>query len=246
MTAVALPPQWDLTVSIWRPSATSRFLREHGSGYGETHQSRTNQHFSSLAQNWHEECKGWDVAAFKHGHHIASPVLSPCVPQTLRFSAPKTPRFQCRGGDAKIPTQSFRWSFRMISPIPFRVLFFAMTMTALTSCSNSSDDNPVTTAPVDDKKVSFVSHIKPIFQSNGCLNCHGSKGSLNLETVAGVLRGGDNGPAVVAGDADKSNLIRKISSTPPFGDRMPVNGSSVKDHDVELLRTWILQGAKDN
>lgn len=134
----------------------------------------------------------------------------------------------------------------MISPIPFRLLLIAFGLTLVSSCSSTSDDNPVTSAPVDDKKVSFVSHIKPIFQSNGCINCHGNKGSLNLETVAGVLRGGDNGTAVVAGDADRSLLIRKISASPPFGSRMPVNGTAVKDRDVELLRTWILQGAKDN
>jgi hypothetical protein len=134
----------------------------------------------------------------------------------------------------------------MIAPIPFRSLLIACSLTLLSSCSSTSDDNPVTTVPVDDKKVSFASHIKPLFESYGCINCHGNKGGLNLETVAGVLRGGDNGTAVIAGDADRSLLIRKISASPPFGSRMPVNGTEVKDRDVELLRTWILQGAKDN
>ena len=126
------------------------------------------------------------------------------------------------------------------------VFLSAMAIAALASCSSKSDDNPVGTTVVDDKNVSFRSTIKPIFQSNGCLNCHGSNGGLDLETAAGVLSGGDHGPAVVPGDADRSTLIRKVSSSPPFGDRMPVDGPHVKDHDVELLRAWILQGAKDN
>ena len=133
----------------------------------------------------------------------------------------------------------------MIWPMPFRTMFLTITLTALPSCFNPVDSKPVTSGR-GDQIVSFAAHIRPVFQSNGCLTCHGNKSNLNLESVAAIRRGGDAGPAVVAGDADNSNLIRKISATPPFGARMPNNGNPVNDRDSELLRKWIQQGAKDN
>lgn len=129
--------------------------------------------------------------------------------------------------------------------IPTRLCVFVLAAMVASSCSNSTSDNPVTPAP-EDKKVSFAGDIKPILQANGCLNCHGDRGGLSLATVEAIMKGGDHGPAVIPGNAASSNLLTKISATPPFGARMPFNGTPVKDRDVELLTTWVNQGAKDN
>jgi hypothetical protein len=69
---------------------------------------------------------------------------------------------------------------------------------------------------------------------------------LFVNSVAQLLRGGDHGPAVVAGKADTSNLVRKLSSTPPFGDRMPQGGPYLPDSTLQVIKLWINQGAKDN
>jgi hypothetical protein len=129
--------------------------------------------------------------------------------------------------------------------IPMRLCVFVLAAMAASSCSDSKSDNPVTPA-TEDKKVSFAGDITPIFQANGCVNCHGDRGGLSLATVESILKGGDHGPAVIPGNAASSTMLKKISATPPFGARMPFNGTPVKDKDVELLTTWVNQGAKNN
>lgn len=95
-------------------------------------------------------------------------------------------------------------------------------------------------------ELSFRTDILPIFQRHGCLSCHGGTNSLFVGTVPQLLTGGLNGPAVTPGNADASLIIRKTSTTPPFGDRMPLGGAYLPDSTIQVLRTWISQGAKDN
>jgi hypothetical protein len=119
----------------------------------------------------------------------------------------------------------------------------------IASCSDigtqpMSDKRPPPPPPSQD--VSFQQQIKPIFQANGCLSCHGGSGGLFVATVAQLLQGGDHGPAIVPGNADASNIIKKLSPNPPFGDRMPFGGAYLPDSTIQVIRTWINQGAKDN
>ncbi len=106
---------------------------------------------------------------------------------------------------------------------------------------------PVTPPPVlKVDSVSFSRDVRPICQRYGCLSCHGGSGGLFLGTVAQMLQGGDHGPAVVPGNADASNIIKKLSPNPPFGDRMPQGGPYLPDSTLQVIRNWINQGAKDN
>ena len=95
-------------------------------------------------------------------------------------------------------------------------------------------------------EISFRSDVLPIFQRHGCLSCHGGTNNLFVGTVPQLLAGGLNGPAVTPGNANESLIIRKTSTTPPFGDRMPQGGPYLPDSTTQVLRTWINQGAKDN
>jgi hypothetical protein len=63
------------------------------------------------------------------------------------------------------------------------------------------------------------------------------KGNLKLETVESILKGGDQGPAVVPGDTENSFLLRAVRyqvedfQMPPSG-RLP-------DSDVALIEKWV-------
>jgi hypothetical protein len=48
------------------------------------------------------------------------------------------------------------------------------------------------------------------------------------------------------GDPDKSFLITKVEGPPPLGEgsQMPLTGSALSADEVQLIRNWILQGAK--
>ena len=77
-----------------------------------------------------------------------------------------------------------------------------------------------------------------------CTECHGPDGSeshLRLDSRTGILRGGDFGPAAVAGKADASELIRRVKTTNPE-QRMPPEGERLTADDVAALAAWIDAG----
>ena len=55
--------------------------------------------------------------------------------------------------------------------------------------------------------------IKPVnarILQESCLKCHGAaqrKGGLSLRSLAAMLEGGDNGPALVKGNLDESLIV---------------------------------------
>jgi hypothetical protein len=110
----------------------------------------------------------------------------------------------------------------------------------------ASTDTSSTTDTAVTQPVSFRSDVTPIFNRYGCTSCHGGSGGLIVQSVAQLLRGGDHGPAIVAGNAEASILAKKLSSAPPFGDRMPQGGPYLPDSTQSVIRAWINQGANDN
>ncbi|HEV3116681.1 MAG TPA: PSD1 and planctomycete cytochrome C domain-containing protein [Gemmataceae bacterium] len=88
----------------------------------------------------------------------------------------------------------------------------------------------------------FVTKIAPVLQER-CLRCHNaqkSRGGLDLSTRAGVLKGGDDGPAVVPGAAQKSLLVRQISGPEP---KMPKQGARLTSEEIANIKQWIDRGA---
>jgi hypothetical protein len=68
-------------------------------------------------------------------------------------------------------------------------------------------------APAETKDVSFVKDIRPLFEG-ACFRCHGgerARGGVHLDTLEGVLQGGENGKIVVAGKSHESPLVIAIS-----------------------------------
>ncbi len=94
--------------------------------------------------------------------------------------------------------------------------------------------------------ISFMDDIIPIFTQHGCIACHGGEAGLHVSTVEGLLEGGDNGPAIVPGEAENSLLIQKLSPNPPFGDRMPQGAPPVPESQQNTIKQWINEGAEDN
>ncbi|MDG2122984.1 MAG: hypothetical protein P8J87_04760, partial [Verrucomicrobiales bacterium] len=66
----------------------------------------------------------------------------------------------------------------------------------------------------DDGVVFFETKVRPIFVEH-CYGCHRSgaeklKAELRLDSAAGILKGGESGAVIVAGEPDKSLLIRAV------------------------------------
>ena len=129
-----------------------------------------------------------------------------------------------------------------------RTLFYLIIVIAFSAgCKDSPSDPNNDPGPGNGpENVSYATQVRPILQQHGCIGCHGGTNNLFVDSVAGLLQGGLNGPAVVPGDADASLIIRKMSPNPPFGDRMPFGGSPVPQNQINVIRTWINEGAEDN
>jgi len=106
----------------------------------------------------------------------------------------------------------------------------------------------VSTAPVPiTGQVSFSTQVEPIFQAHRCTSCHGGSGGLVLTSYASVMAGGNHGAILIPGNAAGSNIIAKLTqSPPPFGSRMPLGGPYLADSVVQVIAAWINQGALNN
>jgi hypothetical protein len=90
---------------------------------------------------------------------------------------------------------------------------------------------------------SFARDVKPIL-ARYCVRCHAGAephGGLRLDSYAGVMRGGDSGPAVIPGDAAASLLIAKVErrNRPAMPPRRALRPTAVSE-----LRAWIAGGAQ--
>lgn len=97
--------------------------------------------------------------------------------------------------------------------------------------------------------VRFSRDIQPILAAN-CLQCHGAdehkrEGGLRLDTFDGATAIHEGKAAVVPGNVDASELMRRIRSTDPDVQMPPRDsGKSLTVVQVELLRSWIQQGGE--
>jgi len=99
---------------------------------------------------------------------------------------------------------------------------------------------------------SFSQDVRPILDQN-CIACHreGGEGFMasgfSMMTYEDLMRGTNAGPMVIAGDSMGSNMIVLMegradpSISMPHGAMKPVSKA-----DIETIRVWIDQGAKNN
>ena len=97
--------------------------------------------------------------------------------------------------------------------------------------------------------IDFARDVRPILSEN-CFACHGPdankrKAGLRLDEKESAFQTLESGErAIVAGDVEKSELLRRVASTdkdevmPP-----PKEHKKLKPEQVDLLRRWIQEGA---
>lgn len=101
-------------------------------------------------------------------------------------------------------------------------------------------------AETRDETEFFEAKIRPILVER-CYECHSAekkqKGNLLLDTREGMLKGGDNGQALVAGDPGKSLLIKAVKWLDDDLQMPPKK--KLSDAEIADLETWIKTGAAD-
>jgi len=97
--------------------------------------------------------------------------------------------------------------------------------------------------PDAQKLAFFEEQIRPLLITY-CEDCHADdeSGGLRVDSLAGLLRGGTSGPAIVPGKPQESLLLKVIRHTPGFP-RMPRVGPKLGDEQIAAFETWIAAGA---
>ncbi|MBI2432364.1 MAG: c-type cytochrome [Candidatus Hydrogenedentes bacterium] len=93
--------------------------------------------------------------------------------------------------------------------------------------------------------VDFARDIVPILAAR-CFECHGpekQKGELRLDSKETFLKGGENGPIVVAGKAGESTMCKLISLPAGDADIMPAKGDPLSKEQITMIAQWITEGA---
>ena len=107
------------------------------------------------------------------------------------------------------------------------------------------------------RQVSFKSDVFPIFQER-CMTCHapGSPGCVasgfSVATYESLMKGTKFGAMIVPGSSIDSNLLRLVKHEADPSIAMPRSltpgkpSGWLKPEQINLIETWINQGAKNN
>ena len=99
--------------------------------------------------------------------------------------------------------------------------------------------------------VSYNKEVQPILSKN-CSECHapGKEGfvasGLDSTSYQALMKGGKFGPLVKPGDALTSALNMLVEGRAHASIRMPHGREKLPDRDIETLKVWVNEGAKNN
>jgi mono/diheme cytochrome c family protein len=115
------------------------------------------------------------------------------------------------------------------------------------SCLPAVTAVPAETAlpPPATRVVDFEKELAPLFAER-CYDCHGEKkqeSGLRTDNRADLLKGGDNGPALVVGKSAESILVQVLADTHEEIAAMPKKKEKFTPAQIGLVRAWIDQGA---
>ena len=135
----------------------------------------------------------------------------------------------------------------MRKEIPLRL---AVGLAVLSACLGTIVRAAAPSAPAPEAAAVefFEKHIRPVLADH-CYQCHSAtaekvKGGLLLDTRDGVLKGGENGPALVPGEVEKSRLIKAVRYTDEDL-QMPPKGKKLTPAQIADLEAWVKMGAPD-
>jgi len=104
--------------------------------------------------------------------------------------------------------------------------------------------NDPAVAPTAEQLRFFETSVRPVLAEH-CLQCHGPEkqwANLRLDARDALLKGGDTGPAIVAGKPDESRLMRAVRQVDDDL-KMPPEGPKLTDRQIADLARWIEMGA---
>ena len=88
--------------------------------------------------------------------------------------------------------------------------------------------------------------IQPVLQAK-CYSCHGKnkqKGKLRMDDSLRLMKGGKDGPVIIPGHAEKSEMAKRLSLPRGDDDHMPPKEKpQPTEQEIALIHWWIASGA---
>ena len=138
---------------------------------------------------------------------------------------------------------------RPLPPVAFVVMCIVIWMLVVPSISTAAAEGLPVSPPSRADKVRFAGEIQPLLAAN-CTACHNAKnheGGLMLDSLKGIVAGGDSGPGVVAGKPAESVLFlraahRQDDVMPPADNK--VGAKNLSPDQLGLLERWIAEARR--
>jgi hypothetical protein len=118
----------------------------------------------------------------------------------------------------------------------------------LTKSWNLSSDTVAQRKPIPNVQEAMVYSdiIQPVLQSR-CYSCHGKnkqKGKLRMDDSLRLMKGGKDGPVIIPGNAEKSEMAKRLSLPRDDDDHMPPKEKpQPTEQEIALIHWWIASGA---
>lgn len=103
-----------------------------------------------------------------------------------------------------------------------------------------------------EEPVSFARQVQPILEQH-CIDCHRPGGSgyeasgFSMTSYDALMKGTKYGPMVLPGDPEGSNMVVLMEGRADPSISMPHgNLDPVPHEDIQAIRKWIEQGARNN
>src|SRR5438445_9280191 len=137
----------------------------------------------------------------------------------------------------------------VLMPLVWRqlVAIFGLILMGPLSSSPARSDEPA--KDKEPERISYYRQVRPIFKQH-CQGGHQpakDQGGFVMTDHASLLKpGNSNKPGVVPGHPKTSLVFEQVTSQAGKPPAMPKGKDPLIDHDVNLIRLWIAQGAKDD
>ena len=101
------------------------------------------------------------------------------------------------------------------------------------------------------RNVSFSADVQPVLKKY-CLECHVPGGAgyiasaFDMSSYETFMKGGKYGAFVIPGDPLTSALNMLVEGRANPSIRMPHGREKLSDREIEILRVWVQEGAKNN
>jgi hypothetical protein len=101
------------------------------------------------------------------------------------------------------------------------------------------------------REVSYERDVKPILDIN-CVPCHvpGGEGfekrGLDMRSYDALMKGTKFGSIIIPGSSISSTLVILAGHQAHSSINMPKGKPPISDVEIETIRVWVDQGAKDN